>query len=237
MYDVILTISDIHFPYEHPDLIKFLSAIKKKYVLKAKKPLIVVGGDEGDGHSWSFHDHDPDLVSPSDELQTVINRMKWLYKLFPKAIVLESNHGSLFYRRLKSHGLPRHIIKPYNQLLEAPKTWHWVKDLQIRMSNDRLVYFTHGKVTDVTKLSQSMGMSAVQFHFHEKFKIEYWANPLDLFWGMQCGCLIDDEALAFAYNKSNLKRPLVGTGIIINGHPRLLPMILNKNGRWTGELL
>jgi hypothetical protein len=50
---------------------------------------------------------------------------------------------------------------------------------------------------------------------------------------MQIGCLINDKALGFAYNKINLKRPLIGMGIIIDGIPKLLPMILNKKGRWN----
>lgn len=233
MYKRILTVSDPHLPYNHPDLFEFLEEIKKVY----RPDLIVFMGDETDGHSFSFHDHDPDLMAPRDELQTAINRLKWLYKIFPKAYVLESNHGSLVYRKQKVSGLPRFVFKSYNQMLEAPKGWVWVPDLTVKMSNGNKVYFCHGKTSDVTKLSQSMGMCAVQGHYHEKFKIEYWGNPEGLYWGMQTGCLIENESLAFAYNKVNLKRPVIGTGIIINGHPKLLPMVLNKNGRWIGKLL
>jgi hypothetical protein len=233
VYKRILTVSDPHFPYNHPDIFEFLEEIKKVY----RPDLIVFMGDETDGHSFSFHDHDPDLMAPRDELQTAITRLKWLYKIFPKAFVLESNHGSLVYRKQKVSGLPRFVFKSYNQMLEAPKGWVWVPDLTVKMSNGNKVYFCHGKTSDVTKLSQSMGMCAVQGHYHEKFKIEYWGNPEGLYWGMQTGCLIENESLAFAYNKVNLKRPVIGTGIILNGHPKLLPMVLNKNGRWIGKLL
>lgn len=194
-------------------------------------------GDETDGHSLSFHDHDPDLMAPKDELQTAITRLKWLYKIFPKAWVLESNHGSLIYRKQKVAGLPRFVFKSYNQVLQAPKGWRWVPDLTLKMSDGKSVYFCHGKTADVTKLSQSMGMSAVQGHYHEKFKIEYWANSTGLYWSMQSGCLIEDSSLAFAYNKVNLKRPLIGTGVIIDGQPKLIPMVLNKRGRWIGKLI
>jgi hypothetical protein len=51
---------------------------------------------------------------------------------------------------------------------------------------------------------------------------------------MTVGCLIDD-ALALTYNKNTLKRPIIGCGAILDGHPKLLPMILEKGGRWNGE--
>ena len=236
MFDVILTISDLHSPYGHPDTHAFLKRLKTKYISKAKRPAVVVGGDEIDGHSWSFHDADPDLMAPGDELKTGINRLKPIIDLFPKAYVLESNHGSLFYRKLKSHGLPRHILKSYRAVVEAPKTWNWVPELTLKMSNGRFVYFCHGKTTNVLKLSQSMGMSCVQFHFHEKFAVQYWANSLGLYWAAQAGCLIEDSSLAFAYNKLNINRPLIGTVVIVNGYPILEPMILKPGGRWTGKL-
>lgn len=69
-------------------------------------------------------------------------------------------------------------------------------------------------------------MSCVQGHFHEKFKIYYWANPLGLYWAMQVGCLIDDDSLAFAYNNVNLKRPIIGCGVIVDGVPILEAMPL-----------
>jgi len=236
MHDVILPISDLHFPYNHPDVVNFLQAIKKKYLDKAKRPAVVFLGDEIDWHSISFHEKNPELFTPGDELKTAINRMQPLYKMFPDAWVIESNHGSLVYRKQKFHGLPREVFKSYRDMLEAPRGWKWVPDLILKTNKGAPVYFHHGKSNDSTKLSQAMAMNAVQGHYHEKFKIEYWANPNGLFWGMNCGCLIDDSSLAYSYNKTNLKRPLIGTGIIIHGIPKLIPMVLNKKGRWTGFL-
>jgi hypothetical protein len=54
---------------------------------------------------------------------------------------------------------------------------------------------------------------------------------------MVVGCLIDDKSMAFAYNKLQLKRPLIGVGIILDGQPKLLPMILNKEGRWIRKIV
>ena len=229
----VLVLSDQHFPYNHPDIIKFLSAIRKKY----KPDRVVNIGDEIDGHAISFHHTDPDLLSPADELQNAICGLKSVYKLFPKCDVVESNHGSLVYRKGKVHGLPRSVFKSYREVLQAPRGWRWHFDLTIKLSDGKLCYFTHGKTAQVLKLSQTMGMCAVQGHYHEKFSIEYWGSPVGLFWAFQVGCLIDDDSRAFAYNNTNLKRPIIGCGIIIDGHPKLLPMVLNTKGRWTGKLV
>jgi len=42
--------------------------------------------------------------------------------------------------------------------------------------------------------------------------------------------------LAMAYNKNNLKRPVIGCAVIIDGIPQLIPMVLNRKGRWVKKL-
>lgn len=224
-----LVISDTHFPYAHPDVIAFLKAIKSKY----KPDRVISIGDEIDGHAWSFHSSDPDLASPGDELELAIKRLQPVYKMFPKVDVLESNHGSLIYRKAKVCGIPRYVFKSYREVIKAPKGWNWHTDLTIKLPDGSSCYFTHGKSAGHGKLSQSMGMHCVQGHYHEKFEIIYWSNPNGLYWDMRVGCLINDKALAYEYNNTNIKRPIVGLGIIINSQPKLLPMIMNDKGRWN----
>jgi predicted phosphodiesterase len=238
MQKLILILSDLHAPYQHPDALDFIKALIKEtgFSHRKKGHIAVCLGDEIDGHSWSFHDSDPSLLAPADELKEATWFHQDLSKVIPKMSLIDSNHGSLIYRKQKTHGLPMEVFKSYGEILQVPKTWKWTFDLTLKMSNGQSVYFHHGKNANVTKLSQSMGMSAVQGHYHEKFKIEYWGNPLGLNWGMQCGCLIDPKSYAFAYNKTNLQRPIIGTGIIQDGIPKLVPMILGKNGRWVRRL-
>lgn len=229
----ILVISDSHFPYNHPDIVAFLKALKDKY----KFDRVINIGDEIDHHSISFHTPNPDLFSPGDELKTAIARLKPIYELFPKVDVLESNHGSLVYRKQKHAGLSRHVFKSYREILDAPKGWNWHFELVIKASNGMPIYFHHGKSGSGIKLSQAMGMSVVQGHFHETMSIQYWANPLGLYWSMQVGCLIEKSTMAFEYCQNNLKRPLIGCGVILNGHPKLEPMVLDINGRWIKRLV
>jgi len=225
----ILCISDLHFPYAHKDSIPFLRAIKAKY----RPDKIVCLGDEIDQHGLSYHESDPDLDSAGVELRKSKAQLRPLFKLFPKVDLLSSNHGDMVYRKGMSAGIPRHCLKSYGEILEAPKTWKWHMDLTIKMSDGKKVYFHHGKSADVFKASQAMSMSMVQGHYHEKFNIHYWGNPTGLYWGFQIGCSIDDKARAFAYNKNNLKRPIIGHGIILDGQPHLLPMVLDNKGKWN----
>ncbi len=226
----ILLISDMHIPYHHPDTFAFLQHLKEKW-----NPTRVISlGDELDKHALSYHDHDPDLASAGHELESSKVYVQELHQIFPQMDIIESNHGSLVYRKAKTAGIPRQYIKSYNEVLGVGPGWEWHFDLTVDLPGGNSCYFHHGKVADVTRLSQMMGMCAVQGHYHEKFKIEYWGNPNALLWGMQIGCLIDDDALAFSYNNVNVKRPVIGTGLIIDGQPVLEPMLLNTEGRWIG---
>ena len=228
----ILVISDQHAPYHHIDTLNFLSAIKKKY-----KPDTVVNiGDEMDWHSISFHDSHPGLYSPSHELKIARQFFKDLEKLFPKQYVMDSNHGSLVFRKATRYGLPHEVFKSYNHMLGVGKGWTWHEDLILKASNGQKIYFCHGKYKDVLKVAQQYGMCTVQGHYHTCYKIDYWSNPNELLWGTQVGCLINMKSLAFEYNKLQKSRPVIGTGIIIDGLPKLIPMVLKDNGRWNGKI-
>lgn len=137
----ILVIPDCHFPYAHPDAIKFLSALKEKY-----KPTRVIHlGDEIDAHAISFHEVSPDLPSPGHELKLAIEHMRPLYRIFPELDIMESNHGSRVYRKGKAAGLPEMVFRSYGEILDAPKGWRWHRDLQLKLPNGQRVMFFHGK--------------------------------------------------------------------------------------------
>lgn len=231
-YKSILIISDTHFPYQHPDAIAFLSKLKQEFT----PDKVVHIGDELDYHSLSFHPSDPDLYSAGHELLKAIDAIEPLYSLFPKVDLIESNHGSMVYRKAKFHGIPRSVFKDYRNAIMAPKGWQWHFDLTLEMSDGNKVYFTHGKTSAHGKLSQTMGLSTVQGHYHEKFEVIYWANPNGLYFDLRVGCLADDKSLALAYNNTNLKRPIMGCAVILDGQPRLCPMVLNEKGRWNKKI-
>jgi hypothetical protein len=230
----VLVISDLHAPYYHKDTIPFLTAINELF----KPDKIVLTGDEIDGHCISFHDSDPDLpFSPSSELEKAIEHLKPIYELFPKADILESNHGSLVYRRGKHGGIPRSVFKDYRDILEAPRGWNWHSELIIKLSDGRDCYFHHGKSTNGLAVALAEGMNVVMAHHHSIFEIRYVNTAARLLWAVITGCMIDDKSLAFSYNKLQIKRPVVGCTIILDGQPKLLPMILNPEGRWIRRIV
>lgn len=229
---VILIISDLHCPYQHKDTVAFLKAIKNKY----KPTRVILSGDEADFHGISFHDHDPDLDSPSKELDAAIQALKPIYKLFPVAEVLESNHGSLVLRKALANGLSSRYFKSPREILEAPKGWTWHFEITTTLPTGFDCYFHHSKGANVKKTSQAMGMSMVIGHHHESFDIQYWGNPNALLFGMTVGCLVDNKSLAMAYNKNNLKRPVIGCAVIVEGIPQLIPMVMDRKGRWVRRL-
>ncbi len=228
----ILVISDMHLPYQHKDSIKFLKEIKKEF----KPDKIVNIGDLLDFHAISMHDSNPDLYSAGMELDKAKEYIKVLEDIFPEVIEVDSNHSSLVYRRALKYGMSKQFLKPYGEFLGTRK-WKWIDDLTLTMSNGQRCFFTHGRSADVLKVSQTMGMNCVQGHYHTKFLISYWANPDNLFFAMNVGCLINQKSMAFSYAKNFKTRFILGCGIILNGIPRLLPMVINKKGDWIGKIV
>ena len=227
----ILIISDTHAPYHHQDTLRFLSAIKDKY----SPDRVIHIGDEIDNHAMSFHDSDPDLHSAGDELEKAREVIWEMEELYPKVDVIESNHGSLAYRKAKVAGIPKQMLRPYEEIL-GTKKWKWHFELTITLPNGQPCYFHHGRSANSLTASQARGMAIVQGHYHEKFNIQYWGTTERLNWGMNVGCLVDDKTLAFEYNNSNLKRPIIGCGMIIDSQPKLVPLVMHKNGRWNGRI-
>ena len=202
-------------------------------ILTRQNGIVSVSGN-CDSHALSYHEKDPDLDSAGKELDAARVVLSEVEGLFPELDILESNHGSLIWRKAKTHGIPKHYIKSYNDILGIGDGWKWHYDLTIVLPNGQKTYLHHGKTTQVIRLSQIMGMNAVQGHYHEGFNIAYWGNPNGLYWGMQTGSLISDESYAFSYNNVNVKRPVIGTGLIIDSIPVLEPMVLTERGRWRG---
>lgn len=228
----ILLIPDMHAPYEHKDAINFLKAVKDKY-----KPTRVINlGDEIDAHAMSFHPSDPDLPSAGDELKLAIKHLRPLYKLFPKMDLVHSNHGSMGLRKAKHYGIPVKYLRHIGDILEAPQTWEWHADLKVPLIDGSTLWIAHGIKKKAIDVAKHYGMHHACGHFHTEFRIEYISSPDKLIWSVNSGCLIDRHALAFEYDKVNAMRPILGCTMIIDGYPQLIPMKLNKRGRWTGDL-
>jgi hypothetical protein len=226
----VLVIPDTHIPYAHPDYMKFLKYLKSKYT----PDLAIHLGDELDYHAISFHDSDSSLFSADRELDNaIIELQEGLHKEFPRLLVLESNHGSLVYRKMKANGLPIRVLKSMQELY-GTKLWSWHHEILLSTKLGP-VYFCHGKSSAYGKLAKEMGCSAIQGHFHSKFEITWHNSATGSRFNAFAGCLVDERSMAMAYARNSLPKPIHGAILIDErGLPRLLKMKLNARGRWDG---
>lgn len=228
----ILVISDMQMPFHHKDAFAFLAYVKRKY-----KPTRVVNiGDITDSYCLNAWGIDPDSISASDEIRQMQSGVKRLAKMFPKMDVLTSNHDLRIYRAARRAGIPSHFIKDYYDWMGCPNTWKFHDELMI---DD--IMFSHGDEGGAGGMNASMkrimhyGRSSVAGHLHTQANIVYLANREKLLFGMQVGSLIDREAMAFAYAKKSLKKPILSVGMILDGVPMLIPMQLDEEGNWNGK--
>ena len=232
--DVILCIPDLHIPYEHPDALYFIEEVMNEY-----DPSLTINlGDMLDFHNISFHDSDPDLYNAGAELERAQAVIYDWERLIPKQYIVGSNHGDLPIRKFLNAGLPREFLKSYNDIYGVGKGWKFVQDLTIETPSKHLpdMYIAHGIRKNALQVAQQRGQRFICGHYHENFEVAYAGNPNSLIWAVMSGCLIDKKSLAFNYNKLNLNRPVLGCTVILNGVPFLIPMILDKKGRWIGEI-
>jgi hypothetical protein len=240
----VLCISDMHAPFHHPDTLDFLRALNDKY----RFDRIVNLGDEIDHHGLSYHDHDPDLPSAGHEHARAQDVMSELEALFPVMDIMDSNHGSLLYRKAITHGIPRLLLAEYRDALFAKKNdkgqfyrpagrgdgWNWHNTLTITLPDGKRCTFAHGRSKSTKVNVQKAGTCYVQGHHHTVCDIVYHSTPDFLNWGMTLGCSINDDSPAFRYNAGSIERPIVCHGGIIDSHPLLFPMVLAKGRKWTG---
>jgi hypothetical protein len=227
----ILALPDFHAPFEHQDAVSFLAAVKAKY----RPDIVVCLGDEGDFHGLSDWDHDPDGHSAGQEYREMLKHLKPLYALFPQALVCTSNHTARPFRKAFKHGIPKAFLRSYSDFMHAPKGWVWANSWEV----DGVV-FEHGEGFSgregAIKSALANMQSTVIGHIHSFAGVQFSANAKHLIFGMNAGCLIDHKAYAFAYGAKIKQKPILGCGIIKDGVPTFVPMLLNSAGRWIKKI-
>lgn len=230
--EVVLAISDLQIPYEHPHALRFVEA-----VAEAVNPTVIVNvGDEVDQHYVGRFDTDPDADGGGPELaRAVVNLQDW-YKAFPDMKVCMSNHTQRVYKSAFHAGIPAAYLKPVQQWLEAPDGWNWEEQWTV----DGVVY-EHGDAQGGMYAARNLAMrrrqSVVIGHHHAHGAVFYINNGVSTIFGMNVGCLIDDNSLAFAYGKNSAFKPTLGCGVVMQGVPYFIPMLTDRKNRWTGDVI
>jgi predicted phosphodiesterase len=216
----VLVIGDTHAPAMHPAYIPFLKTIANKWDINR----VVHIGDVVDHHCISFHPKHPESEGALMEYEMAKKQIQKMYEAFPKADVTIGNHDKRIERLAGTVNIPGLYLKPYKELYDT-KGWNWVDSVEI---DD--VFYYHGTGAPSNNpgfnAAKARMQSTVIGHFHSFSGVSYVAGPKTKIWGMSVGCGVDRNHLSMGYTEPHLKKPLLGCGVVIEGHPYLETMDL-----------
>jgi hypothetical protein len=215
----VLTISDLHFPWPHPAAFDFLADLRRRH----KPQRVVCLGDEWDAYAFSLYRKSPEADGPAREVAKARRCVRRLASLFPKLDICESNHVLRPFKRASEAGLPGSFLKAVREVLDAPSGWSWAPSWTI----DGVLYF-HGDgfsgPQSAAKASDSYRMNVVMGHVHSAGGVAWRSGHKGPLWGLNAGCLIDPKGLCFDYATNTSKRPVLGTGLVLDGVPHFEPL-------------
>jgi hypothetical protein len=218
-----LIIADTHLPFTKVSYLPFLRHIHHKYGCNR----VVHIGDLVDNHSISFHDHDPNGLSPEEELKAARKELSRYVKAFPKADCCIGNHDELGRRKAFANGIPTQYIRSFNEVFDLPRSWKFA--FEHRYGNWRAIHGTGGSGHDnAFKQAVSGRISTAAGHIHTAAGVKYHASSKDIIWGMQVGCALAHKSYAFSYGRDFKDKPILGCGVVLeNGTlPLFIPMSL-----------
>lgn len=228
----VLVIPDLQIPFHHKDAFNFLSAV----CLTFGCDRVVSIGDEVDQYNLSRYDKDPDAMGAGDEYEVAMSYLEELYQIFPEVDAVHSNHLDRVAKRALGAGIPKAYLKDLKEWMGAPDGWNWYKHVTIGG-----VRYEHGDASNGARahriLAEANRCSTVIGHHHSHAGVEYISNGNEVIFAMNVGSLIDADAVAFQYNKSSKYKPVLSCGVVLNGVPSVVPMLVNGKGRWTGDIV
>lgn len=232
-----LNIGDIQAPYGHPDTIPFLKAVNDKYAPDE----IISGGDEFDMYWLNAYGTDPDFDNPEGEYYKARAFWQQIFKIFPEGVGVTSNHvHGRMDRKRKQARLPSHFMKSWEEIIGAPKGWKWVDQY---ITQGTLVRHGHAdgksakvnldKINHKRLFTNQKPLNLMLFHHHTLMGCTDIMMGQHVVWMGFGGSLIDKKAHAFNYTNTN---PALGCTLIRDGRLFPIPMIVDENDRWVGEL-
>jgi predicted phosphodiesterase len=218
-YRRVVAISDIQAPYHHPKTIQFYREIKREF----RPDLVVSMGDETDQRTLSRFVSDPEDPSAGDEYEEAMGFWAQMYRIFPTALAVHSNHGGRVFKRATEAGIPRQYLRTQHEWMKAPKGWRWAEYWEIDGIRYEHGERASGGLAGLRLLVIANMMHTVVGHMHESAGTTWVANDKKRFWGMNVGCMVDKKGAGLRYTKLNKYKPVLGCGVIIDGIPRFVP--------------
>jgi predicted phosphodiesterase len=222
--EVIGIMGDLHQPFAHPNYLAFLKDTFKKHGVTRHISI----GDIFDHYSYSRFTKKPIAMNPKQEKEMSIERLQPYYEAFPNMEICLGNHDTRYIERVEEFGIDDTIIKDFKEIYKMPKGWKIYDEYEnFLIIND--VLYLHGSAYNGQAGAKSAAineqMSVVMGHGHSFAGVTPVANKRKLMFGMNVGCGIDPGAYAFAYNKKDKFRPLLGCGIVFSSsHATWVPM-------------
>lgn len=215
--DRFLFISDTQEPFAHRNAIPFCKAVQKEYGVLDSNVFHV--GDEVDQYFGSLYTKDPDAWhTPNSEIRETLERMQQWYAAFPQMKVCTSNHGQRWQKKATAAEIPSQMMRAYQELIEAPPGWIWRKQWLIQCKYPIKVFHGvgYGGMYAYRTAAMDSNVNTVFGHLHSNAGLAHIRTFDKRVWGLNVGCLIDENAYAFRYNKEQRNRPILGCGVVID---------------------
>lgn len=227
----VLCISDLQCPAEHQDALEFIKHVDKIWFPGGDR-FVVNMGDEVDQHTLGKWPANPNGRSGRDELKEAIHRLRSWYEVFPKMFICMSNHTYRAWKKAFLAGIPSEFMRSIGEVYEAPPGWIW-KDKWVHGG----VCFEHGENVSgalaALNAAKQNQMPTVIGHQHSHGGVIHCDSETGKLWGLNTGCLIDVHQYNFDYGKNIRIKPSLGCGVIKNGVPYFVPMLVNHQNRWV----
>ena len=210
----VLVIGDTHCPGMRSGYIRFLQRLADEYC----PDRVVHIGDLVDWHAISYHEKLPSQDGAGEEFKKARRQVASLVKAFPRADWMIGNHDALTHRQAESAGLPKEILKGYQEIWEVP--WR-VHQRFAKLEIDGVLY-SHGdsgaggKCAHLNQAVENF-QSTVIGHHHSLAGVSYHANKRHRVFGMAVGCGVEHRSERFSYAARLPKKPILGCGFVVDG--------------------
>jgi hypothetical protein len=234
--ETVLHFSCTQAPFQHEDTLPFLRAVRDSYA----PDLVVMHGDEADLQCLKKSFMGADSPGPTRELADTKAFISGLAKVFPRMLLLSSNHvdGRIRYAQAQGN-IPTIMMRPWRDVIEAPREWEWRKYVIARNwvweHGHDVAKGSRATIVEDTVKRFGRPLSIMKGHLHSEFGLHIkpvWHTPTQQLSIVFVGCLMSDRHVSYTNNAT-----MNGCVVTVRNVPHMIPMPKDRRNRWTGELV